>query len=101
MANERSFAVNGLREIAARSGERLDEGRPAQSREAVDGVAARMASRTMGTVAVVQEEILTAERRHAGFAQDPAREMFVGRQRRGGGVVLRILGASACAEMKH
>ena len=30
IANERGFAVNGLREIAARSRERLDEGRSAQ-----------------------------------------------------------------------
>ena len=101
IANERGFAVNGLREIAARSRERLDEGRSAQCPETGDRVAALMSRRAMRAMAVVQEEIFAAERRHAGFSQDPARKIFVGRQRRGGGVVLRIPGASAGAEMKQ
>src|SRR6478752_1280565 len=81
IANQRGFAVNSLREIAARPRERLDEGCSAQFRKAGDRVAALMAHRTMRTVAVVQEEIFTAERRHAGFPQDTACKMLVGRQR--------------------
>jgi hypothetical protein len=101
IANQRGFAVNGLREIAARSRERLDEGRSAQATEAGDGVAALMPRRAMRAVAVVQEEIFTAERRHAGFPQNPACKEFVGRQCRGGRAVLRIPGASAGAEVKQ
>jgi hypothetical protein len=55
----------------------------------------------MRAIALVKEEIFAAQRRDTGFAQDTARKMFVGRQRRGGSVVLRIPGASAGAEMKQ
>ena len=43
VADKRPLAVNGLREIAARSRERLDEGRAAQSTEIRYRVAALMA----------------------------------------------------------
>src|SRR5881227_196901 len=61
IANQRGFAVNRLREIAARSREWLDESRSAQSHETVDRVAALMSRRAMRAVAVVQEEIFTTE----------------------------------------
>src|SRR3954467_3896685 len=101
ISSERGFAVNGLREIAARSRERLDECHSAQSPETVDRVAALMACGAMRAMAVVQEEVFTAKRRHAGLAQDAARKMFVGRQRRSGRAVLRIPRAPAGAEMQQ
>ena len=55
----------------------------------------------MRAMAVVQEEILAAERRHAGFSQDIAGKVLVGRQHRSGRAVLRIPGASAGAEMQQ
>ena len=101
IANQRRLAVNDLREIAARSRERLDEGCAAQPRETVDGIAALMTGRAMRAVAVMQEEIFTAERRHAGLSQNPACKVLVGRQRRSRRAVLRIPGASAGAEMQQ
>jgi hypothetical protein len=60
-----------------------------------------MACGAMRAMAVVQEEVFTAKRWHAGLSQNPARKMFIGRQRRSGRAVLRIPGASAGAEMQQ
>jgi hypothetical protein len=55
----------------------------------------------MRAVAIVEEEVFAAERGHAGFSQNPAGKVLVGRERRSGGAVLRIPGASAGAEMQQ
>jgi hypothetical protein len=55
----------------------------------------------MRAVAVVQKKVFAAEGGHAGLSQNPASKQFVGRQRRGGRVVLRIPGASAGSEVKQ
>jgi hypothetical protein len=53
----------------------------------------------MGAMSVVQEEIFAAQRRDSGVFKNAAGEVFVGGQRRGGGVVLRVPRTSPGAEM--
>ena len=90
VSNQRGLVVHGLREIAARSRQRFDEGRAAQVSKNAQRVLALVPGWAMGAMPVMQKEIFAAERRHAGLRQNPAGEIFVGGQRRGGGVVLRI-----------
>ena len=90
VSKQRGFVVHGLREIAARSGQRFDEGRAAQFREMRQRILALVSGGTMGAMPVMQKEIFAAERRDAGLRQNPAGEIFVRGQRRGGGIVLRI-----------
>ena len=82
--------MHGLREIAARSGQRFDEDRGAEFPEMRQRIVALMPRGAMGAVTLMQEEVLAAERLDTGRFEDPAGEIFVGGQRRGGGVVLRI-----------
>ena len=88
---KRGFVMHGLREVAARSRQRLDECRSAQFSEIAQRVLALMAGRAMGAMPVMQKEIFAAQRRHASLFQDRIGEILVGRQRRSGGVVLRIV----------
>src|ERR1700692_1407703 len=99
MSIERRFAVNRLREIAARSLQRLDERGCAQFSEIFRCVVALVARGPVGTMPVVQEEIFAAQRRNTGVFKNFVGEIFVGCQRRGGGIVLRIPRASPGAEM--
>ena len=67
---QRSFVVNPLREIAARSRQRFDEGGSAQLAKIRQRVVALMAQWSMRTIAIVQEEIFAADRSHAGLFED-------------------------------
>ncbi len=87
---QRGPVMQGLREVAARSRQRFDESRAAQFRKMRQRILAFVPRRAMGAVPVVQKEVLAAECGDAGLRQNPGREIFVGRQRRGGGVVVRI-----------
>ncbi len=100
IARERGFAVHGLREIAARPEQRLDEGGRAQCPEIAESVCALMPGGTKRATAVIEEEIVAAEGRKAGPFKDGVGEVFVRCQRRGGGAVLRVPGTSASAEVK-
>ncbi len=65
------LAVHGLREIATRSLQRLDEGRRAQHSEIFQRIAAFMPGRAVRAVSLVQEKIMPAKRRNAGsFEKD-------------------------------
>ena len=90
VSNQRGLVMHGLREVAARSRQRFDEGRAAQFRKMRQRILALVPGGAMGAVPVMQKEVFAAERRDAGLRQNPAGKIFVGRQRRGGGVVLRI-----------
>ena len=90
VSNQRGLVMHDLREIAARSGQRLDESRGAQFRKMRQRILALMPGGAMGAVAVMQKEIFAAERGDAGLRENPSGEILVGSQRRGGGVVLRI-----------
>jgi hypothetical protein len=99
ISQKRRFAVNSLREIATRTEQGLDEGCSAQSFQIFERVIALMTRGAMGTMPVMQEEIFAAQRGCAGALKNPAGEIFVRGQRRGGGVVLRIGLASPGAEV--
>ena len=62
--------MNGLREIAARSLQRFDEGRSAQFSEIFERVFALMTRGAMGAMPVMQEEIFAAQRRNAGASRE-------------------------------
>ena len=81
---------SGMREVATRSGQGFDEGRAPQFRKMRQRILALVPGGAMGAMPVVQKEVFAAECRHSGLRQNPAGEIFVGGQRRGGGVVLRI-----------
>src|SRR5665213_535687 len=99
IANQCSFVMKALREIAARAEQRFDESGSAQFPEMRKRVVALMAGAAKAAMAVMQEEILAAKRRHAGAFKNPARKILVRRQCRGGGVILGIPRASPGAEM--
>src|SRR6266851_3935491 len=99
ISNKRGFAVQDLREVAARSEQRLDEGRCARLSEMFERVPAVMTRGATGAVPVMQEEIFAAQRRGAGAFKNGIGEVFVRRQRRSRRVVLRIPRTSPGAEM--
>ena len=90
ISKQRRYVVNGLREIAARSGQGFDEGRSAQPPEMCQRIVTLMSGGTMGAMAVMQEKIFAAERGYPGGFQDPVGEEFVRGQRGCGGIVLRV-----------
>src|SRR5205807_10344212 len=99
ISDKPGLAVNRQREITARPRQRLDERCPTKLLQIVERVFALVTGGAMGTVPVMQKEIFAAQRRNAGALQNFVGEIFVRRQRRGGGVVLRIPGAAPGAEM--
>src|SRR6202035_1987202 len=87
---KRALAVKSRREIAARSLQGLDKGGPAEPLQIFARVFALVTRGAMGAVPRMQKKIVAAESGNARAVQTPAGEEFVGGQRRGGGVVLRI-----------
>ena len=97
---ERRFAVNDLGKIAARSLQRLEERARVQFPEIGEGVFALMPRGTMRTMPLMQEEIFAPQRRDTRIFKDPICKIFVGCERGGGGIILRIPRTSSGAEMK-
>src|ERR1700674_5266630 len=75
ISDKRGFAVQDLREVAARSEQRLDEGRSTRLSEMFERVRAIMTRGATGAVPVMQEEIFAAQRRCAGAFENAIGEV--------------------------
>ena len=96
--NQRGFAVYSLREIAARSRQRLDERGCAEPCKIFQRIFDLVSFGAMSAMPFMQKKILTAQCRNAAALEDDIGEVFVRGQRGGGGIVLRIPRTSPGAE---
>src|ERR1700745_2064074 len=87
---ELGFTVDDLGKVAARSRQRLYERGRVQLAEMGKGILTLVAFRTKRAMPLAQEKIFAAERGDAGVFQNSVGEIFVGCERRRGGIVLRI-----------
>ena len=56
-----------------------------------DGIVAFVAVRAMRAVALAEKEVLSAHCRNSGVRQNNRTEIFVGCERRGGRIILRVI----------
>ena len=90
VSEQRCFAMDRLREVAARSQQGLCKRGAFERSKIIQRIAALVTRWPVRAMPVVQKEILAAERRNAGAFEDCVRESLVSRERCSGGIVLRI-----------
>src|SRR6266851_5565236 len=91
--------MKGVREIAARSLQGLDEGVHSQFCKMRERILAIATDRPIGAMPLMQEKIFAAERGNAGRFKNLVGERFIRGQCRCGSVVLRIPRTSPGTEL--